>query len=421
MTHSGSLPRRLIVTADGGSRGNPGIAGYGAVVFDAVTGAVLAEVRESIGTATNNVAEYSGLIAGLRAAAEIAPGALAEVRMDSKLVIEQMSGRWKIKHPDLIPLAAAARSAAAGLAAVRYTWVPRELNSHADRLANEAMDLAGQPADLADVITPAEPAAVPRAGWRPAGQTPTTTVLLRHGETALSVERRFAGVADVPLTGTGLMQAKTAAAHLAARGGINLVVTSPLSRARQTAAEVVAASGADLLVEDRLREANFGDWEGLTFAEVSEGWPDELATWLAEPGMAPPGGESFATVGRRVAAALDELLAAQPGRRMLIVSHVTPIKELVARALLAPFPAALMRMHLDVASLCEIDWYPDGGAVLRSFNDTSHLRGMRTAAGAGISLRGGGRAGRAAAPWPICLKVNRLGEEGPGSTGQGGR
>ncbi len=132
--------RKLLIQADGGSRGNPGTAGYGAVVLDAVTGEVLAEVNEAIGRATNNVAEYSGLLAGLRAAAKLAPGATAEVRMDSKLVVEQMSGRWKIKHPDLQPLAAEARQAARALGRVTYTWVPRERNTHADRLANQAMD-----------------------------------------------------------------------------------------------------------------------------------------------------------------------------------------------------------------------------------------------------------------------------------------
>ena len=132
--------RKLLIQADGGSRGNPGTAGYGAVVLDAVTGEVLAEVSEAIGHATNNVAEYSGLVAGLRAAGKLAPGAAAEVRMDSKLVVEQMSGRWKIKHPDLQPLAAEARQAARALGRVTYTWVPRERNTHADRLANKAMD-----------------------------------------------------------------------------------------------------------------------------------------------------------------------------------------------------------------------------------------------------------------------------------------
>jgi len=136
------MKRRLLVEADGGSRGNPGVAGYGAVVRDAATGEVLAEVSEPIGRATNNVAEYSGLLAGLRAAGRLAPGAEAEVRMDSKLVVEQMSGRWQIKHPDLRKLAAEARQAARALGRVTYTWVPRERNTHADRLANQAMDTA---------------------------------------------------------------------------------------------------------------------------------------------------------------------------------------------------------------------------------------------------------------------------------------
>ncbi|MDX3800384.1 reverse transcriptase-like protein, partial [Streptomyces sp. AK04-3B] len=131
--------REFIVEADGGSRGNPGPAGYGSVVIDATTGETLVERAEFIGVATNNVAEYRGLVAGLRAARELDPSARVRVRMDSKLVVEQMSGRWKIKHPDMKPLAAeAARVLPPGQ--VSYEWIPREQNKHADRLANEAMD-----------------------------------------------------------------------------------------------------------------------------------------------------------------------------------------------------------------------------------------------------------------------------------------
>jgi ribonuclease H / adenosylcobalamin/alpha-ribazole phosphatase len=138
------VTRRLVIEADGGSRGNPGPAGYGAVVRDAATGEVLAEVSDSLGRATNNVAEYSGLIAGLKAAAGVARGADVEVRMDSKLVVEQMSGRWRIKHPDMRPLAAKAVDTAMALGRVSYTWVPRSRNAHADRLANQAMDTAAR-------------------------------------------------------------------------------------------------------------------------------------------------------------------------------------------------------------------------------------------------------------------------------------
>jgi ribonuclease H / adenosylcobalamin/alpha-ribazole phosphatase len=130
--------KRVVIEADGGSRGNPGPAAYGAVLKDADTGEVIAEDASTIGVASNNVAEYSGLIAGLRLAEEFAPEADIEVRMDSKLVVEQMSGRWKIKHASMRPLAMEAnRLAPFG---TTYTWMPREQNKHADRLANEALD-----------------------------------------------------------------------------------------------------------------------------------------------------------------------------------------------------------------------------------------------------------------------------------------
>ncbi len=141
-----TLPRALVVEADGGSRGNPGVAGYGALVRDGRTGTVLAERAEPLGRASNNVAEYSGLVAGLQALLDLglATDAAVEVRMDSKLVVEQMSGRWKIKHEDMRRLALDARrlidqvQRAGGT--VELTWVPRERNKAADALSNEAMD-----------------------------------------------------------------------------------------------------------------------------------------------------------------------------------------------------------------------------------------------------------------------------------------
>ena len=136
--------RRLIVEADGGSRGNPGVAGFGALVRDAASGEVLAERAEPLGLASNNVAEYSGLIAGLEEAERIDDRAAIEVRMDSKLVVEQMSGRWKIKHEDMKRLAAEAKVVAKRIAAaggvVVYRWIPRANNKAADALSNDGMD-----------------------------------------------------------------------------------------------------------------------------------------------------------------------------------------------------------------------------------------------------------------------------------------
>lgn len=134
------MARTLIVEADGGSRGNPGPSGSGAVVMDAATGEILAEIGLFGGVASNNVAEYKGMIAGARRAIQIDPDAELHIRMDSKLVVEQMSGRWKIKHPDMAELAAEARGVLMGTP-VRFEWIPRLENSRADKLANLAMDL----------------------------------------------------------------------------------------------------------------------------------------------------------------------------------------------------------------------------------------------------------------------------------------
>ncbi|TGA86618.1 bifunctional RNase H/acid phosphatase [Streptomyces sp. MZ04] len=416
--------REFIVEADGGSRGNPGPAGYGSVVIDAATGETLAEAAEYIGVATNNVAEYKGLVAGLKAAYALDPSASVHVRMDSKLVVEQMSGRWKIKHPDMKPLAAEAARVFPS-SQVTYEWIPREKNKHADRLANEAMDAgkrgqqweasastaeldakasvpvpSGPPGDaaagaakaraaLAERRAPEVPsgsaadvraagnvaAQAPSAGWGPDLRAPATFVLLRHGETALTPQKRFSGSggSDPSLSDIGREQAERAAAALAARGTIQAIVSSPLKRCQETAQAVAARLGLDVRIEDGLRETDFGAWEGLTFGEVRERQPEELNAWLSSAKAAPPGGESFAAVSRRVSAARDRLIAEYAGRTVLLVTHVTPIKTLVRLALGAP-PEALFRMELSAASLSAVAYYADGNASLRLLNETAHLR-----------------------------------------------
>ncbi|THJ75594.1 bifunctional RNase H/acid phosphatase [Candidatus Frankia alpina] len=374
-----STVRRLIVEADGGSRGNPGPAGYGALVRDAADGTVLAERAASIGHATNNVAEYSGLIAGLRAAAEIAPDAEVEARLDSKLVVEQMSGRWKIKHPSMRPLADEAAAIARTLRSVRYQWVPRARNADADRLANEAMDAAAAGRSWEPSV-PQSPDPTPHrapttnrlSGWMAPPAPPTTTVLLRHGQTPLSVDKRFSGTVEASLTDLGMSQAAAVADRLRDEP-FDLIVSSPLKRARQTA----EALGRDYVVDDDLRETSFGAWEGMTFGEVRERFPDELNAWLADPNVPPPGGESLISTVTRVARVRDRLLVEQPSKRVLVVSHVTPIKGLTQLALGAE-PIVLYRLHLDLVSLTTIDWYSDGPAVLRGFNDTHHVTNHTT-------------------------------------------
>jgi broad specificity phosphatase PhoE/ribonuclease HI len=363
----------VIVEADGGSRGNPGNAGYGAVVLDAQTGEVLAERAAGLGITTNNVAEYSGLIAGLEAAGSL-DARRVDVRMDSKLVIEQCSGRWQVKQPHLRPLVARAKELLAGFEATSLQWIPRAENKVADALANAAMDGHTITRDHrpAESVSKASVSESHSAGWRGPGPRPTTTVLVRHASSVLSPQRRFSGRGDVPLSAEGLAQAEKVAVRLGTRPGIDLVVSSPLLRTRQTAELIAKAAGVDLVFDDDLVETDFGAWEGLTFAEAREIDPEALDAWLASPDIAPPGGESFADVAARVTRARDRLVAAHPERTLVVVSHVTPLKTLLRLALEAP-PVMLYRLQLDVTGVSEVDWYPDGPANVRLVNDTHHL------------------------------------------------
>jgi ribonuclease H / adenosylcobalamin/alpha-ribazole phosphatase len=352
---------RVIVEADGGSRGNPGPAAYGALVRDAATGEVLGQVGETIGVASNNVAEYEGLIAGLQLAAELAPDAEIEVRMDSKLVIEQMAGRWKVKHPSMRPLAIRAQSLAP--LGTEWTWVPRAQNSAADALVNLALDGKPVPVKSSDLQKAVQ-------GWgERSAEPPTRLILLRHGATPHTAEKRFSGAGgdDPGLVDTGRAQAAAAAAYLQGLGGIDALLCSPMRRTRETAAVAGAELGLEPVVSEGWQECGFGDWDGHTFAEVQRKWPDQLNAWLASTAVAPPNGESFDQCARRVRAARDQVLAAYPGQVVVVVTHVTPIKLAVRAVLQAPVES-IFRMELRPGSLTELHWYADGLASLRSFN-----------------------------------------------------
>jgi probable phosphoglycerate mutase len=300
--------------------------------------------------------------------------------MDSKLVVEQMSGRWKVKHPDLIELHAQAGKLASRFDRISYEWVPRARNSHADRLANEAMDAAAGIDDRAEksVSPVAEPAkAVGREsltapGWTGARGIPTRLLLLRHGQTELSVQRRYSGRGNPALTEVGRQQAEAAARYLTQRRGIAAVLSSPLQRAYDTAATAAKALGLDVTVDDDLIETDFGAWEGLTFAEAAERDPELHRRWLRDTSATPPGGESFDGVLDRVCGARERIIAAHQGATVLVVSHVTPIKMLLRLALDAG-PGVLYRLHLDLASLSIAEFYSDGASSVRLVNQTGYL------------------------------------------------
>ena len=393
------MSRIFIVEADGGSRGNPGPAAYGSVVREAATGDVLVELAGHLGVTTNNVAEYTGLLEGLRAVAQIDPLAQVEARLDSKLVVEQMSGRWAIKNDALRRIAIQARDVLPR-DQVTYTWVPRERNTAADKLANESMDdvekggtgfirrvrsdayeleselevipeisTAMSIEGTADRPTPAIP------GWGPDLGAPTVSLLVRHGVTAHSMERRFSGSGgqhDPELTDLGRAQIEVAARELARRGGADVLVCSPMLRTRQSAEIIAEQIGCDPIVIDGLQEAQFGDWDGHTFAEVMQMWPAQMSGWLGSADMAPPGGESLRQVYERVSAAFDTVLTDHPGKRIIVAAHVGTIRSLTVRALNAPL-SSINRLEIAPASLTTLSWYADGNASLRSFAEAAHL------------------------------------------------
>jgi broad specificity phosphatase PhoE/ribonuclease HI len=370
----GGPPSSVVIEADGGSRGNPGEAAYGAVLKDAGTGEVIAERAEHIGVATNNVAEYRGLIAGLELYNEHTAGADLEVKMDSKLVIEQMSGNWKIKHPDMRPLATAAnRLAPFG---TTWTWIPRERNKDADSLLNRALDEAtGRPAKRTRAAAaPVEGQPVPQArmtGWGRDLAAPTTMILVRHGATDHTTDKRFSGRGghDPKLNADGLAQVRAVADWLAPLGEeVDVVLSSPLNRTMQTAQIIAERLGHAVEVEKGLAEAAFGTWEGLTFLEVQQAYPDDLDAWLGSFDVAPGGhGDSFTEMDRKVRRTRDRILGGHAGQAVLAVTHVTPIKLLVRMALGAPLDA-VYRMELAPASVTVISWFEDGTASLRMFN-----------------------------------------------------
>lgn len=368
--------RAVVIEADGGSRGNPGPAAYGTVLRDADTGAVIAEDGSTLGVASNNVAEYSGLVAGLRLAAEFAPGAAVEVRMDSKLVVEQMSGNWKIKHPDMKALALeAGRLAPPG---TTYTWVPRDRNAYADRLANEALDGTRSGVTVAEeaageVMVDVASARATDRGWAAPGGPPTRLILVRHGETDHTTEKRFSGglaSANPGLNETGREQVRATAEWLApVADEIDVVISSPVRRTLESAQILAEVLGnREIEVEDGFAEMEFGAWDGMTFLEVAEKHKDDLDRWLGSLDDAPHGGESFRAVEERVLGALERVLTTHSGKTVAVVSHVTPIKTLVAHALEAPL-LSIYRMELSPASVTVLSWFgggPEGDVPMAS-------------------------------------------------------
>lgn len=360
------MARHFSLTADGGSRGNPGPSGYGSVIAE--NSKIVAELYDFIGVATNNVAEYRGLIAGLTAINEIDATATVTVKMDSKLVVEQMSGRWQIKHADMRKLAQEARSAH-NPTLVTYTWIPRDENSHADRLANKALD---QEAGGGKVAYQQQNYLTERLL---STEIATTIFLIRHGETILTPFKKFSG--DGPLnpelTQMGLEQAEKVA-QAVAQFNPEVIIASPLRRTTQTAEALARITGLPIVFDAAWIECSFGIWDGLSIEEVNEKYPADYQAWISSTGFAPPQGESYDSVAIRIDAALDQIAAQYPGQRVVVITHNGTIKSAAKIVVKAPAESIF---HIDV-SPCSITtvsiWPSDGLRALRSLNEQSHLR-----------------------------------------------
>ncbi|CAN5867772.1 bifunctional RNase H/acid phosphatase [soil metagenome] len=416
----GRMARALVVEADGGSRGNPGVAGYGAMVRDGDTGELLAERAAPLGKASNNVAEYSGLIAGLQAVLDLgmAQGAAVEVRMDSKLVVEQMAGRWKIKHEDMRRLALQARDVVRQVQAaggrVTYTWVPREANTRADLLSNKGMDGQQVRRDLVPVnlggasggrhsgAGQGEPGGR-RTGGEPLtptfgeGRTPVSEVVLstettptlegacrlvlvRHGVTDFTQSRRLdgRGGADPSLNRTGSAQARAAAGAVKtlierSEPSPVSVITSSLARARQTGGTVAEALGVAPEVDADWDEQSFGDWDGRSMDELVAQFGPELLRLRQDAGYARPTGESHLQLVERVAQATARAIAR--GGTVVVASHRKPIMCVLAQVLGIDHDRA-WSLATAPASLTALEVWPDGGVQVAFVNDTHHLRGL---------------------------------------------
>ncbi len=360
------MARHFKLTADGGSRGNPGPAGYGAVVTE--NGKIVAELFDVIGVATNNVAEYNGLLAGLSHIHQLDKEATVEVAMDSKLVVEQMSGRWQIKHADMRDLAKQCRDAHTP-SLVTYSWIPRDDNSHADRLANKALD--GGSAH--------KPAAVIQQNYLTdrlrSAEIPTFIYFVRHGETVLTPTRKFSGTGalDPELMQEGLDQAELVAEE-AVKLGAEVLIASPLKRTRQTAEAIARTTGLEIIFDEAWFELSFGSWDGKSIEEVKEEEPDAYQAWLNSTAYAPGGGESWDQATVRIEEALEKLVAEYPGKKIIVVTHNGVIKTAVRLAIGAPAEAVF---HVDAAP-CSISsisiWPSDGLRAVRSVNERGHLR-----------------------------------------------
>ena len=196
-------------------------------------------------------------------------------------------------------------------------------------------------------------------------------LLVRHGQTDWNLNQRFQGQSDVQLNEAGRQQA-TALAKRLAHDHIDVLFTSDLQRAHGTANIIAAHHACKIRVDARLREINFGAWEGLTYDEIKQSDPATLAAWEADISTtAAPNGETLNQLTARVESFLNDLHSQHADQTILIAAHGGPLQILLCLALNLS-PSKYWQFHLAPASLSEIAFYP-AGAIINLLNDTCHL------------------------------------------------
>ena len=396
------MSKLVIIEADGGSRGNPGPAGSGAVLIDSQTGSVLAEIAMFIGVATNNVAEYRAVLAAVDVANEIAPDAELLVRMDSKLVVEQMSGRWKVKNEGMQDLFQSMQKSI-GTRKISFEWIPREQNGKADALANEAMDaeksvvrkyVGSADTSTISVVTSSSKVVAADLEYNPElpssvraprniSKKLTTIILVRHGRTLLTESHRISGRggSDPQLSEAGIQDAQAVAEELTKVSHSGpyarvvkpaVVVSSPIARTRETASIVATRLGIPVEINEDIAEISFGDWDGHTNQEVAENWPDQYEQWRGDVKISPPGGESLEEFDVRVQKGLADILEKYEGQTVIVVSHVMPIRGFLKSALQAGWPA-YWRTSVAPCSMSIIRFWGNEAAEITVVNQTNHL------------------------------------------------
>ena len=349
----------IFVYCDGASRGNPGPASYGVHIEDE-SGNTIADFGEALGNQTNNYAEYQGVIAALRFLTTT-EHRLVTIRLDSKLVVEQLSGRWKVKSPEIKELVFEA-SQLLGAFDAKLEWIPRDKNTCADANANRALDegdFRGE--DAALPLSAVQPRSIraPRQKIEP-----TTLVVIRHGSTNSTSANLIAGGdgEDVGLSEKGVKEAKLAAAavspllQLFDLSPVTSIINSPMKRTTQTGEALSGIEGVTLSPDERLREIAFGEWDGMSMDSMEIESTQEVAKWRASTSQRPPGGESIQDLEERVSELVSEAVLDNQGRTVVLVTHMMPSRVI----------AKLAQRSAD-STYWNINFAPGGISIYRFF------------------------------------------------------